>query len=202
MKNIIGNLFKIILILGVIIIVIFLILLIIKKNKFTYVYDKNFLEKKDFLLLLKELKKYDNLLDNSEDLDLEKYYRFNLPLNSRIVKNLLKKYENKIRKLTGNDKIYLANNFDIEYRKYVLGSYMNKHRDFQIYKKPQYECVLTITNSTDSITNIEGYNISSKPNSLIIVKANGVEHEVTRVNKGERKFLKFIFTETDEIMNL
>jgi len=202
MKNIIRNLLKIILILGVIIIVIFLILLIIKKNKFTYVYDKNFLEKKDFLLLLKELKKYDNLLDNSEDLDLEKYYRFNLPLNSRIVKNLLKKYENKIRKLTGNDKIYLANNFDIEYRKYVLGSYMNKHRDFQIYKKPQYECVLTITNSTDSITNIEGYNISSKPNSLIIVKANGVEHEVTRVNKGERKFLKFIFTETDEIMNL
>jgi hypothetical protein len=30
------------------------------------------------------------------------------------------------------------------------------------------------------------------------VKAQGIEHEVTKVTQGERKFLKFIFTETDQ----
>ena len=72
-------------------------------------------------------------------------------------------------------------------------------KDVQIYKLPQYECVLTLSNSTDSFTDIEGRKIKAEPNSIIILKANGVEHEVTKVTHGERKFLKFIFTETDEL---
>ena len=81
---------------------------------------------------------------------------------------------------------------------------MNKHKDHLIYKIPQYECILTLSNSTDSYTILEpqgkadNKKIKSKPNSLIIVKAQGIEHEVTTVNQGERYFLKFIFTETDQ----
>jgi hypothetical protein len=43
-----------------------------------------------------------------------------------------------------------------------------------------------------------GKPIKAQPNSLMIVRAQGIEHEVTKVTQGERKFLKFIFTETDE----
>jgi hypothetical protein len=81
------------------------------------------------------------------------------------------------------------------------GSFMKKHRDTMIYKIPQYECILTLTNTTDSVTDMNGTQIKSEPNSLIIVRANGIPHSVTKVNKGERKFLKFIFTETDEFYN-
>ena len=34
-----------------------------------------------------------------------------------------------------------------EYRKYINGSFMNKHRDQLIYQKPQYECILTLSNT-------------------------------------------------------
>ncbi len=170
-----------------------------KAEKFSYVYEKNFLNNEDFLLLKKELEKLDTALDKSVE-KLPNVYRYNLVVESPIIKNLIKKYEKKIKKLVSNNKIYLANNFPIEYRKYVRGSYMLKHRDQLIYKIPQYECVFTITNSTDSNTVIGDKKISSEPNSIIILKAQGVEHEVTKVNNGERKFLKFIFTETDNFI--
>lgn len=168
-----------------------------KRDKFSYVYKDDFMDPNDFKILMRELEKYDSQLDKSRE-ELPNVIRYNLKMDSPIVINLIKKYENKIRSLTKNHSIYLAKNFPIEYRKYVPGSFMAKHRDVLIYKLPQYECVLTLSNTTDSYTDIEGIKISSKPNSLIILKANGVEHEVSKVTKGERKFLKFIFTETDE----
>jgi hypothetical protein len=168
-----------------------------KRTRFSYVYQDNFMDPKDFQKLLCELKKYDDQLDKSKE-ETPNVIRYNLKMESPIVINLIKKYENKIKSLTKNYSLYLAKNFPIEYRKYVPGSFMAKHRDVLIYKLPQYECVFTLSNSTDSYTDVEGKKIKSKPNSLIILKANGVEHEVTKVTTGERKFLKFIFTETDE----
>ena len=168
-------------------------------NNFNYIYKNNFLDKNDFIKLTNELKIYDKQLNNSKQ-TLNNLSRYNLELTSPNIYNIIKKYESKIKKLTKNSKIYLANNFPIEYRKYVKGDFMNKHRDLLLYKIPQYECVLTLSNTTDSVTDIEDYKISAKPNSLIILRANGAEHKVTMVTKGERKFLKFIFTETDEFI--
>ncbi len=169
-------------------------------EKFSYIYEKNFFSNQDFNLLKNELKKADSDLEKSVE-KLPNVYRYNLVVESPVIKNLIKKYEEKIKKLVLNNKIYLANNFPIEYRKYVKGSFMLKHRDQLIYEIPQYECVFTVTNSTDSYTVIGDKKISSEPNSIIILKAQGIEHEVTKVNKGERKFLKFIFTETDKFYN-
>jgi hypothetical protein len=164
---------------------------------FEYIYIEDFLEQSDYKKIIKELTKYNKILDSRKE-DIIKYNRYNTNVDSKIVESIIKKYENKIRNLTNNQNIYLANNFPIEYRKYLPGSFMIKHRDTMIYKIPQYECILTLTNTTDSVTDMDGEQIKSKPNSLIIVRANGIEHHVTKVSKGERKFIKFIFTETDE----
>lgn len=168
-----------------------------------YIYKENFLEQDDYNKLLKELSLYNERLNNSKEIS-SNLIRYNLEIDTNSTNSLnpvtiiLKKYEPMIKQLTHNQAIHLANNFPIEYRKYVPGSFMQKHRDTLIYKMPQYECVLTLSNTTDSVTNMEDTPIKALPNSLIIVKALGVEHEVTKVTKGERKFLKFIFTETDE----
>ena len=189
------------------------------KTDFSYSYSEDFLTNNDLIQINNELKNYDQKLENS----LENYsnvLRYNTPIDSIKIRNILESYTDNIRKLVSNNKIYLANNFPIEYRKYVKGSFMNKHKDHLIYKIPQYECILTLSNSTDSYTILDpqgeagaSFNkvkrlmdlkepgnkkIKSKPNSLIIVKAQGIEHEVTPVNQGERYFLKFIFTETDQ----
>ncbi len=139
-------------------------------------------------------------MENSLE-DYNNVYRYNTPIDSFKIRNILASYTNKIKKNTNNNQIYLAKNFPIEYRKYIQGSFMNKHRDHLIYKKSQYECVLTLSNTTDYYTILGNKKIKSKPNSLIIVKAQGIEHEVTKVNQGERYFLKFIFTETDKFAN-
>lgn len=175
----------------------------INKKEKNYIYKENFLREDDYNKLLQELKLYDERLNNSKEIS-SNLIRYNLEIDSNSMNTLnpvillLKKYQGEIKNLTHNPNIYLANNFPVEYRKYVPGSFMVKHRDVLIYKKPQYECVLTLSNTTDSVTNMEKVPIKASPNSLIIVKALGVEHEVTKVTRGERKFLKFIFTETDE----
>ena len=168
-----------------------------------YIYKENFLKEADFNKLLYELKQYDERLAASKE-NYNNVVRYNLIIDNNSPSSLnpiaiiLKKYQREIKNLTHNPTIYLANNFPIEYRKYVPGSFMKKHKDVLIYKIPQYECVLTLSNTTDSVTKMEDTPIKASPNSLLIVKALGVEHEVTQVTKGERKFIKFIFTETDE----
>jgi len=173
-----------------------------------YIYEENFLTQYDFQALLKELENYNELLDKSKETS-NNLVRYNLVLDkngnstdmdtTNPITAMLKKYEQSIRKLTNNHSLYLAKNFPIEYRKYEKGSFMKKHRDTLIYKIPQYECVLTLSNTTDSVTMMEDTPVKAAVNSLIIVKAGGLEHEVTKVNIGERKFIKFIYTETDEL---
>jgi len=180
------------------VIILLIIVFYFKVEKdFSYCYIENFLTNNDLILINKELKNYDQKLENSLE-DYNNVYRYNTPIDSFKIRNILASYTNKIKKNTNNNQIYLAKNFPIEYRKYIQGSFMNKHRDHLIYEIPQYECILTLSNSTDSYTILGGKKIKSKPNSLIIVKAQGIEHEVTKVNQGERYFLKFIFTETDQ----
>jgi hypothetical protein len=86
----------------------------------------------------------------------------------------------------------------IEYRVYNSGSYMDWHRDTQMLSdQNQYECVLTLTNTSDSLTMIDygthKEKIRSVPNSLIVVRANGIRHAVSKTTKGERTIVKFTF---------
>lgn len=168
-------------------------------DDFRYIYHQNFMTETDFLTIEQELSKFEGDLVNSMD-SRDGILRYNLPIQSELVETLLKKYESDLKKLVNNDLIYLAKNFPIELRKYTTGCHMKPHKDTQIYKVPQYECVFTISNSTDSITSIEDEHIKSNPNSLIIVRAEGPIHHVSEVTKGERNFLKFILTETDDFL--
>ena len=73
------------------------------------------------------------------------------------------------------------------------------HSDLQLYKKAQYEVVLTVHNSSDSRLlwldqQVNKYTIKSKPNSVTIVKPNTAVHKVTPLNKGYRTILKFIYS--------
>ena len=164
---------------------------------FQYVYYENFLSANDLSLLNQELETYNKNLENSLE-NLPNVYRFNTKIESDVIKNIIQSYTHIIKKLTSNNRIYLAKNFPIEYRKYIKDSFMERHVDQLIYKIPQYECLLTLTNSTDSYTIFGNKKITTRPNSLVILQAQGIEHEVTKVTQGERKFLKFIFTETDQ----
>ena len=81
---------------------------------------------------------------------------------------------------------------------------MRWHSDILLYDKPQYECVYTISNNSDSTTDyIDHWGIKhkvwTKPNSLMIVRANGYKHGVNPVNKGRREIIKLIYTPTDKI---
>ncbi len=80
---------------------------------------------------------------------------------------------------------------------------MKCHKDTLLYEKPQYEMVYTIENESDSYTNwysYLGWNniIYTKPNSLIIVKAQENIHCVSPINKGYRTILKLIYTQTEK----
>ena len=84
----------------------------------------------------------------------------------------------------------------IEFRVYNEGAYMNWHRDTKmIREQDQYECVLTLTNSSDSVTMVDygvyKRSISSVPNSVMVVQAHGVRHAVTKTMMGERTIVKF-----------
>ena len=76
---------------------------------------------------------------------------------------------------------------------------MKWHRDTMLIGR-QYECVYTLTNTSDSVTKWRDFignehPVRPEPNSLIVVQAGGVEHAVTPVTIGERTIVKFVFCE-------
>ena len=89
----------------------------------------------------------------------------------------------------------------VEYRKYQVGcGGMKWHRDTSLIGQ-QYECVYTVTNTSDSMTirrdwlgNEHG--VWAEPNSLLVVQAGGVMHGVSPVTTGERSIVKFVFCDT------
>lgn len=112
----------------------------------------------------------------------------------------------KIRDLTGNQKLVSCPQIPVEYRKYVVGSYMNWHKDtIMLNDQLQYECVITITNTSDSETLMDKglytSSIETKPNSLLIVRAQGVMHKVTKLTQGERTIIKLVFCEPSNNTN-
>jgi len=107
----------------------------------------------------------------------------------------------KIRKLCGNSRLVPCLEIPIEYRKYLLGSNMKWHRDTQMLPTLQYECVITLENTSDSKTIAKNWcglftrKLTTEPNSILIVRAKGVEHCVTTTTVGSRTILKFVFCE-------
>jgi hypothetical protein len=136
--------------------------------------------------------------------------RYGIHINAGYIQNILnsKQFTNFINKIVVNrynlplinkNNIKLSN-FPIEYRVYpTKSSGMEWHKDTLLYNIPQYECVFTIENKSDSNTlwkdehNII-HTIKTKPNSIIIVVADGPTHKVSPINNGYRSILKFIFS--------
>lgn len=92
--------------------------------------------------------------------------------------------------------VHGADAIPVEYRQYPIGSQgMVWHRDTCLVGR-QYECVYTVTNTSDSLTLYKDmfgriHSVRTEPNSLIVVQAGGAEHAVTPVTIGERSIVKF-----------
>lgn len=85
-----------------------------------------------------------------------------------------------------------------EYRLYTAGSSMEWHKDESMYIEPQLECVYTVSNTSDSETewiDTDGrlHSQWTEPNSLLLIRAEGAEHRVKMVRRGERTIVKFVF---------
>lgn len=98
-----------------------------------------------------------------------------------------------------NDRHIIANDYPIEYRRYDAKSNgMAWHTDIALFDgKPYYECVLTLSNTSNSHFEYIDKNgiqqsIYTTPNTLICVMPNVVPHYVSPTQTGERTILKFI----------
>jgi hypothetical protein len=111
-----------------------------------------------------------------------------------------------MRTLTGNPRLEPCPHVPIEYRIYGPGSSMDWHIDRQMLPDQcQYECVITLRNTSNSETLVKqgskgskgsrNKHIQTEPNSLFVVQAMGVNHCVTPLTKGSRSILKVVFYE-------
>jgi hypothetical protein len=188
---------------GILILIILLILYEYKTNYFRYnaIYEKNIYSKKIFdkiLLLCNEIKTENMELDDKASKRLMFSFKKNNP-KTKLIEELIfnKNFIEKIRKLIGNDRLVPYLKIPIEYRKYQKGAYMKWHRDTKMLKDQlQYECVITLTNTSDSLTLLDKIfywdKISTEPNSILIVRARGIRHMVTKTINGSRTILKFV----------
>jgi len=163
-------------------------------------YIENFLSDDEF----KNVRTICSAISDMKDEGFRKIY----PLKDENINNIFYSNDciNRISNIVGNNNIYKSN-FPIEYRIYPhKSSGMKCHKDTLLYDKPQYEVVYTIDNDSDSHTkwydyNGNAHNIYTKPNSLLIVKADGNLHCVSELTKGTRSILKLIYTQSDNINN-
>ena len=191
---------------SILVLIILLILYEFKTNYFRYnaIYEKNILSKRIFdkiLLLCNEIGTEQMELDDKASKRLMYQFKKDDP-KTKLIEELIfnKEFIEKIRKLIGNDKLVPYLKIPIEYRKYQKGGYMKWHRDTKMLKDQlQYECVITLTNTSDSITLLDKVlywdKISTEPNSILIVRARGIRHMVTKTIKGSRTILKFVLYE-------
>jgi hypothetical protein len=170
---------------------------------FTYagLYQTNILQSQQFKKIQNLCQEYDNRLIIDPKANGRLMYIFP---NNHPIYNILFQTSTieKLRVLCGNSKLIPCLDIPIEYRKYNVGSSMKCHMDTKMLPDQlQYECVITLENTSDSKTIIKNWGgmftdeITSKPNSLIVVKAHGVEHCVTTTTRGMRTILKFVLCE-------
>ena len=111
-------------------------------------------------------------------------------------------YYERIKKLCsqvfGHNDINLMKNTGVDIRKYSKGSFMKEHRDVVLTNPPQYEIILILKNDSDSYFYYKNdNNVKTKLNTnkgdLIIVRAGGISHGVSKCSFGERIILKFAY---------
>ena len=183
------------LILLIILLIIILSYIFLQKRDEVY-YIKDFLSKEDYDYIKNHVK-------NINDMKNERF-RYIKPINDINIQRIFysENIINKIQSIIDNK--IMKSNFPLEYRIYPKGSEgMKCHKDTLLYDEPQYEMVYTIENESDSYTNWYSYlgwnnKLYTKPNSLIIVKAQENTHCVSPVKKGYRTILKLIYTQTDK----
>jgi hypothetical protein len=105
---------------------------------------------------------------------------------------------NAVRFVTGIPTLELCTEIPIEYRTYGPGASMNWHTDRQMLPHQlQYECVITLHNTSDSETLLKHktriQHLRPEPNSLFVVRARGIQHSVSPLTKGSRSILKIAF---------
>ena len=180
----------------IIILVLLLILYLIYFKSDEVYYIENFLTNEEYNYIKNYTKSIKNLKSEK--------FRLIKPILDNKINNIFysEKYINKINNIINSN--IKKSDFPIEFRVYPTGSQgMKCHKDTLLYEKPQYEMVYTIENESDSYTNWYSYlgwnnKIYTKPNSLIIVKAQENIHCVSPINKGYRTILKLIYTQTDK----
>ena len=180
----------------IIILLLLLILYLIYFKSDEVYYIENFLTNEEYNYIKNYTKSIKNLKSEK--------FRLIKPILDNKINNIFysEKYINKINNIINSN--IKKSDFPIEFRVYPTGSQgMKCHKDTLLYEKPQYEMVYTIENESDSYTNWYSYlgwnnKIYTKPNSLIIVKAQENIHCVSPINKGYRTILKLIYTQTDK----
>ena len=197
------KLFKISIVILLIVILGIIINYFTKKNKKNEIYYiENFFSKDEFKTILNTINSH-----TSKETPINESFRLTYPISSKIIENMFysDKTLNKIKNITHNKHIYKSI-FPIEYRIYPLNSKgMKCHKDLLLYKLPQYEAVFTIKNTSDSYTtwhdinNKKKHKIYTKPNSLLLVKANSNVHCVSPITRGSRSIIKLIYTQTKNI---
>ena len=98
------------------------------------------------------------------------------------------------------------NEFPIEYRRYDSSSKgMGWHQDKPIFNGVYYECVLTLDNTSDSIFEYiqdnEVKRLATRPNTLVCVTPDSIQHRVTPCRKGKRDIIKFVATFVNNTTN-
>jgi len=171
------------------------------KEFYGVTYIENFFTEDEFKIIKNECKKLEQLLTKEKYTTAAGRLTTIVPKDTGIT-NLCEHPQTKKKlKLPENT---FPSDVPIEYRKYPIGSSMDWHNDTLLYTKPQYEVVYTIKNTSDSKTcwfdpnDRKVKEITTKPNSAIVIKADDVQHCVTPICEGERDILKFAYTETLE----
>lgn len=102
----------------------------------------------------------------------------------------------RLRAVTGCD--LRCGDFPVEARLYLPGAEMAWHRDVRLYATPQFELILTVSNTSDARTQWVGSDgaarsIRPAPNSALLFVADGAWHRVVPASQGERVIVKALY---------
>ena len=105
-----------------------------------------------------------------------------------------------LREITGEETLALGD-YPIELRACDVGSAMDWHKDVVMYDPPQWECVFTVRNDSDSVTEWivdededETRAVRTRAGSVFVVRAGGATHRVLPSTRGERVVVKVLYT--------